>query len=108
MFYSKHKLEATRLGTFKRSARIDDETSDTSSALTRASTPIMLEYHEPPDPFVPAAEWAVVNVSGQRFQINMKHIKDSGFNTIAISLFLRNTRWLIPINKEQHRGGVSM
>ena len=36
----------------------------------------MLEYHEPPDPFVPAAEWAVVNVSGQRFQINMKHIKE--------------------------------
>ena len=36
----------------------------------------MLDFYEPPDPYVPAAEWAVVNVSGQRFHINMKHIKE--------------------------------
>ena len=63
------------LGSIKRGARFDDD-SDTSSILTRTSTPIMLDFYEPPDPYVPAAEWAVVNVSGQRFHINMKHIKE--------------------------------
>lgn len=42
---------------------------------SRTVTPIPLEFAELPDPFVPKDEWAVVNVSGQRFHINMDHVK---------------------------------
>ena len=58
-----------------RYSSVSSRTNDSSPTITRTVTPIPLEFSELPDPFVPKDEWAVVNVSGQRFHINMEHVK---------------------------------
>ncbi|CAG5113845.1 Oidioi.mRNA.OKI2018_I69.chr2.g7935.t1.cds [Oikopleura dioica] len=58
-----------------RYSSVSTRTNDSSPTITRTVTPIPLEFSELPDPFVPKDEWAVVNVSGQRFHINMDHVK---------------------------------
>ena len=67
----------TRLPDKYRSAAKSRPRRDTTETETvsREHSPIVLEYGDEPDQFVPKTEWAVVNVSGQRFHLNMDHIK---------------------------------
>ena len=43
------------------------EHADAGDTNSREQTPIVLEYGEEPDQFVPKSKWAVVNVSGMGY-----------------------------------------
>ena len=53
-----------------------------SPAATRANTPIPLDYAEIPDQYVSQREWTVINVAGQRFQLDMAKIRRYHGNTL--------------------------
>ena len=74
--YTKRKrIKCCSASSRNRYSSVSSRTNDSSPTVTRTVTPIPLDFSELPDPFVPKDEWAVVNVSGQRFHINMEHVK---------------------------------
>lgn len=73
--YNKRKRSKCSASSSHRYSSVSSRTNDSSPTITRTVTPIPLDFSELPDPFVPKDEWAVVNVSGQRFHINMEHVK---------------------------------